>query len=374
MLVMLALAVVPAGMIAWNLAILRRPCRGPSSERSVSVLIPARNEERNIRAALESVLTNRDAGLEVLVLDDHSTDATAAIVREVATRDQRVRLIAGNELPAGCCGKPFACMQLAARATGEVLLFMDADVRLGPTAIREIAAGLDRSEAAMVSGIPRQETRTLGELLIVPLIHFVMFAYLPMALMRRSLRVSLGAACGQLYAVDRRAYESSGGHAAIADRVHDAIALARRLRKCGYQTDIIDIGDHAICRMYGSWAELVSGFAKNAHEGLGSSRGIVPWTGILIGGHVAPVACLLAAAPGPSDGAIALALVSSLAGRVVLSIRFGQSTLGALLHPVGVAALVCIQWYALIRRISGRPIAWKDRVPIIRSESPPRPT
>lgn len=365
------LAVAPALLIVANLTGLPRRRRRPAPARgraagaapTLSVLIPARNESAHIGAALGTVLACRDPSLEVLVLDDRSTDATASIVRAAAARDPRVRLVAGREPPPGACGKPFACAELARHATGEVLLFIDADVRLAPHAPLEIGAALAGSRAAMISGFPRQRTGTLGEKLIVPLMHLVLFAYLPLVLMRRFRHPSLGAACGQVCAVARSAYFETGGHAAIVDRVHDGIALARHLRMHGHATDIVDLDGLAFCRMYTSWAEVVAGFAKNAHEGLGSPRGILPWTALLVGGQVLPAVLLpLALAGAMPLGPVALALTASLGGRFLVSWRFGQSWLGAALHPVGVAALVAIQWYALGRRLAGRPFAWKGRL------------
>jgi cellulose synthase/poly-beta-1,6-N-acetylglucosamine synthase-like glycosyltransferase len=363
LLIVSVLAAMPAVLLAWNLSLLRRSQTGVGTAQGrVSVLIPARNEGRNIEAAIESVLMADPGELELIVLDDHSSDDTAARVGRIAARDARVRLVAGSDLPDGLCGKPFACAQLAASATGETLVFMDADVRLTPSGLRDLLAALTGSEAVMVSGIPHQITLTLGEKLIVPLMHFVMFAYLPIAFMRRMASPSLGAACGQLLAVRLSAYQHAGGHLAVAGRVHDGIALARRLREAGYLTDLIDLDRAASCRMYSCAGDVLRGFAKNAHEGLGSPRGIVPWTVILLGGQLGPLLALPFVWAVPLDRVLMLgALGIVFAGRAALSWRFRQSWLGTLLHPFGVLVLVGIQWYALVQRLRGRPVAWKGR-------------
>jgi hypothetical protein len=253
---------------------------------------------------------------------------------------------------------------LADAAQGEYFLFMDADVRLASDALNRIAAALDRSKSALLSGVPRQLTAGLAEQLIVPLIQFVLLGFLPLIAMRKTRLPGFGAACGQLLAVERNAYFESGGHRRIADRVHDGVALARAMRRAGHATDLADFTDLASCRMYRSTRELIAGFAKNAHEGLGSPAGILPWTLLLLGGQCAWIVLL----PWALAGAIAwlplvLAGAAAYAARILLDLRFRQSPWGAAMHPIGVFALILIQWYALARRLAGRPVAWKARIP-----------
>src|SRR3954449_6758489 len=152
-----SVALLNAALFLRNLQLYRPP---PEPQRSrnkplISVLIPARNEERSIRAAVESVLSSRDVDLELIVLDDHSEDRTSRIVREMG-RDSRLRLEAAPELPAGWCGKQFACFTLARLASREILVFLDADVRLEPYGLSRMAAFLQSSDAEIVSGFPRQ--------------------------------------------------------------------------------------------------------------------------------------------------------------------------------------------------------------------------
>lgn len=353
------LAVIPAALFLRNLrlyALLPQP--GPSRPRC-SVLIPARNEEPNIAAALHSVLQSSDrTELEVIVLDDGSTDRAAEIVRDISQTDPRVRLETTQPLPAGWCGKPFACHQLAALAHHPLLIFMDADVRVSrPDSLTRLVEFVEQGGAALVSGVPREETRGLMEQLIIPLIHFVLLGFLPLHRMRSGTDPRFAAACGQILAVRRDAYERAGGHAAIADRLHDGVALARSFRTHGLATDLFDATDTFHCRMYQRAAEVWHGFAKNAHEGLGSPRLIIPSTLLLLGGQVLPF-ILLASSPSP------LALIGTAAAflpRLIAVARFRQSLFGALLHPLGICALVAIQWFAFIRSLRQRPAVWKGR-------------
>jgi hypothetical protein len=352
------LALIPAVLFLRNLSFYRPlPPLGLQRARA-SVLIPARNEEAHIADALRSVQQSAGLDFEIVVLDDGSTDRTAEIVREIADDDSRVRLETAQPLPPGWCGKNFACHQLAALARHPLLVFMDADVRITrPDSLARLAEFVEQSKASLVSGVPHEETRTLGEKLIIPLIHFVLLGFLPVERMRRSTDPAFAAACGQILAVRRDAYERAGGHGAIAGRIHDAVALTRLLRSHGFSTDLFDATDTFRCRMYRTAAEVWHGFAKNAHEGLGSPRLIGPATLLLLGGQVLPL-LLLFVAPSPLT---ALATIAAYLPRFIGVVRFRQSFLGALLHPLGIAVLVAIQWFALVRALSHRPAVWKGR-------------
>lgn len=200
------LAAVPAVLFLLNLRLYRRP---PESQNitlsAVSILIPARNEERCIAAAVEAARASRGVELEVVVLDDHSEDDTAAVVRRLAKCDPRVRLVDGPALPAGWCGKQHACHRLAAEARYPLLLFVDADVRLTGDGLARMVAFLEASQADLVSGIPRQETGSFLEKLVIPLIHFVLLGFLPFARMRASRHAAYAAGCGQLFLARRAA-------------------------------------------------------------------------------------------------------------------------------------------------------------------------
>jgi 1-acyl-sn-glycerol-3-phosphate acyltransferase len=184
----LVCAGIPALLFLVNVRRYRRaPAKAGSREYpAVSVLIPARDEELSIRAAVESVLANKGVTLECIVLDDHSSDRTAAIVRELSQHDPRLRLETAPALPPGWNGKQHACFVLSRNAKHDVLCFVDADVRLAPDALSRMLAFMNASGAPMVSGFPHQETHTWMEKLLLPLIHFVLLAFLPMGRMRSS--------------------------------------------------------------------------------------------------------------------------------------------------------------------------------------------
>jgi len=364
-LVAFALALFPALQYLRNLSEFRppQPIDNALSLPAVSVLIPARNEEASIGNAVESILASRHVEFEIVVLDDHSTDRTAEIVREFAANYSNVRLEIAPPLPAGWCGKQHACFALSKLARHDVLMFLDADVRLTPDAVARMAAFLIASKAGLVSGFPRQETGTILEKLVIPLIQWLLMCYLPMARMRSSLQPGLGTGCGQWFATTREAYEKVGGHEAIKSSLHDGIKLPRAYRAAGLMTDICDVTDLATCRMYRSAGQVWFGLAKNAREGLGAPVLIVVWTVLLFVGHVLPFV-LLSFAKWMEIWQIALVLIAaglSLAPRIAAAFRFRQSPFGAALHPLGILSLLGIQWYAAVRHSLGKPVGWKGR-------------
>lgn len=350
---LLALAALPAVMFLWNLFIYRPP-RGISSGEPVSVLIPARNEEHNIRAALESVLQDHDIELEVIVLDDHSTDRTAGIVREMAEADPRVRLASAPSLPEGWCGKQHACQKLAEQAGHSLLLFMDADVRLEPGAVGRMAGFLSRSGADLISGIPRQITGTFSEKLLIPLIPYVLLGFLPMFWMRKSKKPGFAAGCGQLFMARREAYFASGGHESIKESLHDGLTLPRSFRLAGKRTDLFDATSVARCRMFQCNKDVWAGLGRNANEGMAAPSRIGLFTVLLFGGQVLPFLWLLIYPGWLAALAVALAWLPRFLGVW----RFKQSVLSAVLHPLGIVGLLVIQWAAFFR---GKPSHWKGR-------------
>jgi hypothetical protein len=362
-----ALCALPPALVFWrNLRLFAPPPPPASGPRpAVSVLIPARNEEGAIGGAVEAALASEGVDLEVVVLDDQSEDRTAQVVRGIAARDPRVRLETAPPLPAGWCGKQHACAVLARHARQPLLLFVDADVRLAPDGLARSVAFLEASGADLASGFPRQETVTFLERLLIPLMHFVLLGFLPMARMRKSRHPAYGAGCGQLFLARRDGYEKAGGHAAIRASLHDGVALPRVFRQAGLATDLFDATDVASCRMYHNAPEVWHGLGKNAVEGLASPGKIIPVTALFALGQVLPpVLLILAILTVLPPAVLAPAAVGTLAvylPRLAAARRFRQPIDGALLQPLAILVFLAIQWTALGRKLLGRPAGWKGR-------------
>jgi hypothetical protein len=366
----LALAALPAVLTLANLRAFRPAPPAPRGGTlpQVSVLVPARNEERAIGRLCRDVLASAGVDLELVILDDSSTDRTAAIVAGFAAEDPRVRLVAGKPLPAGWCGKQHACWQLARAARHDTWVFLDVDVAPTPDAIARAAAFLDVSGAALASGFPRQATSCLLDWLLLPLIHFILLGFLPIARSRQDGSPGLAAGCGQLFVTRRGDYERAGGHDAIRASLHDGVKLPRAYRRAGLATDIFDATDLASCRMYERNADVWRGLSKNATEGIGAPATIVPFTFLLAGGQILPVALLawglVAGWQGVPPWAIPVACAAAALAwlpRLLDAIRFRQSLASAVVHPVGVAVFLAIQWIALVRRQLGLKTSWRGR-------------
>ena len=369
-LVVLLIAILPVAMFFKNAIEFLPACsetdllNRANSER-VSILIPARNEAASIGHAIEAILQNSHPTFEVIVLDDHSDDETASEVQAFAARDPRVRLLESNALPALWNGKQHACWQLANQSQYEWLLFLDADVRLAKDAVSRCVAEQKRRQAPLISGFPMQETGTMAEKILIPLMHYVLLGYLPIDLMRSSLGVGLAAGCGQLFFADKQVYMSMGGHSAIRDSRHDGIQLPRAFRGAGHRTDIFDASDIARCRMYASTKEVYNGLLKNATEGIANARLIVPFTILLIGGSFLPGPSMvwgyLAGASSIELAILFVAFAISFVPRLIACKRFHQSYIGAVLHPFGVFCFVAIQWVAIFRKQLGLTTKWRGR-------------
>lgn len=362
-------AAVPAATFLWNLRHYRppRPVDESTNEvrPDVSVLIPARNEEGSIARCVESVLASDGVEVEVVVLDDRSEDQTAEILKAIADRDPRVRLEPAPPLPAGWCGKQHACWVLSRHASHERMVFLDADVRLAPDALPKMVREAERTRVDLLSGFPTEETGTIAEKVVIPLIHFLLLGFLPIDQSRRWRPAAWAAGCGQFFLTTKAAYERAGGHAAIRQSLHDGLMLPRAFRRAGLRTDVVDLTGLARCRMYRSAGEVWNGFTKNATEGFAAPALIVPITAVLLLGQVLPPLLMFAGPTGAfASEAIALFAVAALLGylpRWIAVWRFGQSPVGAALHPVGIVAFLAIQWAAFGRKLLGRPATWKGR-------------
>ncbi len=342
---------------------------------SVTVCVPARDEEGNIEACVRSVLAAADEDPEsrtvVMVYDDGSTDRTGEILARLVAEDDRVVAARTERLPEGWNGKQHACDAMGRQCDTDWMLFTDADVRFERDALRRTRAALRRAsehgrDVALLSAFPRERTGTVGESLIVPLIHFVLLSYLPFGRMQTTLDPAASAACGQFILCRRDAWFEVGGHGSIRGSMHDGVRLPRVFRKGGHPTDVFDGTDLAECRMYRGWRETWRGFTKNAYEGLGHPALLAFITVLHLGGHVAPwiIAGLgmvgVVQVSTPAWLFIALAIGAQLVLRARLASRFRQSWIGAALHPIGQTMLTAIQWWSLVLHLTGRR-SWRGR-------------
>jgi chlorobactene glucosyltransferase len=331
----------------------------------VSVLVPARNEERSIGACLDSLLNQTYPSYEVLVLDDGSDDRTADIAREFCGQTDCIRLMSGQPLPDGWYGKAYACNQLAGEACGDVLIFTDADTVHAPTMIHAVIGAI-ATGADVVTAFPQQTMESTGERLAVSFMLFTVCAFLPVGRVWSDPSPRFVAANGQLLAFTRAAYLQVGGHAAVRRSVLDDVDLARRAKRLGLRVRLTDGVGTVRTRMYRGFAEVWRGFSKNALALTGGSIiGAALCAVMLALLYLLPPAILVAGVIAGRDGwawrylpALLILLMCIQAGIAVK--RSCEPLWHIALHPFGVLFFLLILANSVRWRVRGYQ-EWKGR-------------
>lgn len=237
----------------------------------VSVLIPARNEEKNIGTILNDLREQEYTNIEIIVYDDQSDDRTGEIIKKAALSDKRISFVSGEELPEGWLGKNYACHSLSKHSSGDFLLFLDADVRITNNTIGKAVSLSEKYGLALISIFPKQDIVTRGERMTVPNMNYILLSLLPLILVMKTRFMSLSAANGQFMFFTAGVYHSHKPHQLMkGDRVED-ISISRYLK--GKKSKIACLlGDDGItCRMYIGFVDAVKGFSKNVIAFFGNS-------------------------------------------------------------------------------------------------------
>ncbi|HEX6797975.1 MAG TPA: glycosyltransferase [Ktedonobacterales bacterium] len=343
--------------------------RGELDDRPlVSILIPARNEARAIARCVESLARQDYPRCEVLVLDDHSTDQTAAIVAELAARYPRVRLLRGEPLPPGWHGKAFACAQLARAARGGWLLFADADTVHAPHCVSTALAVARRRRAALLTLIPRMIAGSFGEALLLPTTLLTFAGVLPLGLVTTLPSPLVAGAFGPFMLFRRDAYEQLGGHEAVRADIVEDMQLSRLVKRGGGRVVWIDGTDLVSTRLYYGLAEAWQGFAKSAFAATNYSL-----PGLLVGAPLcaaflfAPYGFVAAALVGGHVGSVALfwlplcQIAAILASYALLLWRFRLPLVMVAFHAATVAAIILFTLYSAYQATLGGGVTWKGR-------------
>lgn len=341
-----------------------RPAQ-PDDSPTVSLLIPARNEAKVIGPTVAHLLAQNYPNFEIILLDDNSSDGTAATARQAAGADPRLRVLSGQPLPAGWLGKNWACHQLAQAATGDWLIFTDADVRWSSGALSALLAQAQPTRADLLTVWPTQQTITWGERLVVPLMALAIWGYLPLPLVHHTRLAAFAAANGQCLAFRRAAYTQIGGHEPVRATVLEDVTLARRVKAAGLRLRMVDGAGLISCRMYPDWSAVLSGYAKNILAGYGNSVALLllaalfhwllfllPWLWLALG-------WLTPALPGWPGWPLALVGLG-LGVRLLTAAATRQRLLDGLLLPVSVLLMTRIAAQAIWWHYHGGP-RWKGR-------------
>ncbi len=359
-----ALSIAVTAHTAFNLTKLRAPSwSGELISEKVSVLIPARNEEGHIALTIESV--RNQIGLsdyEIIILDDQSSDSTATILGDISSHDPQVTVVTNVvNPPDGWLGKPHACHLLSQAATGSVLVFVDADVILEPTAIAACVDLLRNKNFGLVAPYPQQLAGTSIERLVQPLVTWSWVATMPLGIAETSLRPSLSAANGQFLIFDSLAYSTSGGHARVKGEVLEDIALMRSLKLSGYQCATVNGSELAHCRMYEEPDSLVNGYTKSLWNAFGSPVGSVAVNSLLAFTYLLPP-LVAATSPKKSHRVVGtLGYLSGVASRAMVAANTGSRPLpDSFAHPVSIATFIGLNAMSWSRHVRGKN-SWKGR-------------
>ncbi len=357
--------------IILNLRMLRKPqpdSKIPEPVPFVSVLIPARNEEENIKICLESLQRQDYPEFEILVLDDNSTDRTAEVVSQIAARDHRIKLITGKVLPEGWTGKPFACYQLAERAKGSWLLFIDADTTHAPHMIRSVLALAIELRASLLSGFPHQVAVSLAEKIVMPVFYFIIMSWFPLWWFQSSKEPKPSMAIGQLLLFPREEYWRIGGHGTVRCKILEDVWLGVEVIRQGGRHVAVDLSPVFSTRMYSGVGAMWQGFVRSIYAVAAVSPAAI--AGLAVAGiifYLAPFywlwdAYFSVAAPTDWRFIVVFQIAMILLMRWLVDNRFKGPLVSTFLHPIGFSFLVVASVYAGWRQIVGQGVRWKDRL------------
>lgn len=321
----------------------------------VSILIPARDEEKNIGILLENLVKQNHPAVEIIVFNDQSSDRTEEIVKKAAASDGRISLVNSEGLPPGWLGKNYACHSLALHARGRYFLFLDADVRIRGDIITRTCRYVFRHKLGLLSIFPWQIMKTSGEQMTVPVMNYILLSLLPLVLVHRSNYSSLAAANGQFMLFDAGIYRETMPHEKVKEKKVEDIEIARWFKRLGEKVVCLASEKSIQCRMYNNFHEAVEGFSKNVVTFFGNSfiLALLFWSITTLG--FIPVLTTWGAL-----GCI-FYLMTLLFTRAVISLVSGQNVLMNLIFmlPQQIAMGLFI-FKAIIYRFN-RQYSWKGR-------------
>lgn len=332
--------------------------RQPLTQPLVSILIPARNEAANLKVTLPKLLASDYPHLEFILLDDDSTDDTAAVGQSFSTAELPIRLLSGQPLPPRWAGKNWACHQLAEAARGDILIFCDADVRIEPAAVSHTVASLQRYGAGGVCALAHQELQSWAEAAVVPfVVHLPNAGMLHLDANSRFPAPRYVTANGQWIAWQRRAYDAIGGHEAVSGAVVEDVSMAKACRQAGFRFVPLVATQAISVRMYRGFVDVWRGFGKNLFGIMQnkwvnailvalflSLAWILSWVGILV----------------YTEWLWIVPLTLLVAFRLFAARLFSHRWTSIVMHPLGSLLSLAILIESIIRTYR-QTIRWKDR-------------
>jgi len=359
-------------LYAYEMPTLAPAPSAPAPTARVSVVIAARNEVDDLAGTLDTLLVQDDPNLEIVVVDGGSTDGTQALID---ARAPRVRRLDEPPLPERWVGKNWACWTGANATQGEWLLFLDADVRLHPSAVRTVVAWAESERADLATISPKVEMQGFWERLVIPFWTQMVLTYFRAPRVNRP-DSSAAMANGQFLLIRRSVYEQVGGHAAIRSYVLEDVELARRVRAAGLKLRIAHAADLAVTRMYRDPHEMFEGLLKNVHGTDFSATRLVGFWAALAGLFLLPLALLpfgFWVGSWPLIGMGAFLWIALFGKHIGFAHALGVPAAYGLLYPVAVVYYLRLVSVSLARGVRRRPVSWKGRAyPLLEPSGPNR--
>ena len=333
----------------------------------MSILIPARNEEENIKRCIISLTKQDYKNIEILVLDDNSTDDTVRIVLELSQKDPRIKLYSGGPLKKGWLGKSYACWQLSKHARGDYLIFTDADTLHFPNSISGAVACLLRYNLDALSVFPKEIMVTFHERMMVPFGHYIILSLMPLYLIRKIKTALFCTAIGQFMLFKKEVYKKIGGHKSIKGKMLEDIKISKRVKSFGYKFMIFDGRSNVYCRMYRNFRGIVEGYSKVLFAVFDYKIYMISIAIILVAAIflfpflMLPIGILFDW-PLVLIELIILQIIIILITKMILSLRFKCKAVDIILHPISIVYLILIAINSVLNTKIGMGVYWKGRI------------
>ena len=321
----------------------------------VSILIPARNEEKNILTLLKSIERQDYNNYEVIILDDDSSDRTYDICAEFADKHSAFSVIKGKELTGQWLGKNYACYQLAKRARGEFLLFLDADEQIYNGLINSAIHRMHFRKLALLSLFTNQQMDTFGEWLTVPLMHYLLLNLLPLRLVYLAKNPAVAAASGQFMLFNAEIYHQYEWHKGAKDKVVEDVEIMKQVKARGFNGESLLANGMISCRMYTGYNTAINGFGKNFLAAFNYNIfSFLVFLLLLITGPMIVIITLNFQLILMMSGLILLT-------RIMIALESGQNAfINVILHPLQMFSLVLIAFSAIHKYLT-KTTEWKGR-------------
>ena len=330
----------------------------------ISVLIPARNEEKRIIPTLDGILKQDYANFEVIVIDDNSTDGTWEILESYAEKYDSLSILQGKSLPEGWKGKPFAMTQLAGKARGDLFVFLDADILPAPDLLSWVADRMRRHKADSMSAYARHRAKSIREYIFFPLMYMVNMTFLPFWLIKFTGFPIFSHAIGQLMVFRREAYEGVGGFEVVFDKILEDIQMGRAMKAAGYRHVFLDARKVLAGNMYDSWEHTVSGLKRSIYEYFDKKTyPLVILSFFIFGFLVLPAFLIPISILGgwTQTSWIIAGNVGILIGWAITIFDRRLPWYVPFFYPVQFLFLLVLAWKSLIDDVTGEGYNWKDR-------------